>query len=182
MLFLVRHAHADYGPDEMRSLSPSGAAAALRVADVLFDRKISSIVSSPYRRAVETVQPLADRLGLSIEIDQDLRERQLAAGAVGDFQRRVEETWLDFELAHLGGESNAAAQARVNAAIGRIANAAAGRNIAIATHGNALALFLRTIDPAVDYAFWARLSFPDIYSVDTRRADGWSFERVWREA
>ena len=63
MLFLVRHAHSDYGPDEMRALSESGQRAAQRVADLLEDRGVAVIVSSPYTRAVQTVQPLADRLG-----------------------------------------------------------------------------------------------------------------------
>ena len=64
MLFLVRHAHSDYGPDEMRPLSESGHRAAQRVADLLEDRGVAMIVSSPYTRAVQTVQPLAGRLGL----------------------------------------------------------------------------------------------------------------------
>jgi 2,3-bisphosphoglycerate-dependent phosphoglycerate mutase len=180
MLFLIRHAEAAYIPDETRGLTPSGTAAALRVAELLLDREITVIVSSPYQRAIDTVRPLAGRLGIAIDIDDDLRERQLAAGAVDDFERRVEETWMDFDLVHPGGESNTAAQARVSAAIGRIADAAGKRNVAIATHGNALALFLRTIDPAVDYAFWARMSFPDVFAVDTGVESNWSYYRLWR--
>ena len=180
MLYLVRHAHADYSPDETRSLSEQGRKAAVRVADLLRDRDVSAIVSSPYRRAVETVQPLADRLGLPVQVDPDLRERQLSTGPLDDFRRLVEATWRDFDLTYQGGESSAAAQARISTAIRAIAASSGGRNVVIASHGNALALFLRTLDAHIDFAFWARMSMPDIYAVDIR--DVWSYQRVWLEA
>jgi 2,3-bisphosphoglycerate-dependent phosphoglycerate mutase len=179
MIFLVRHAHSDYSPDEMRGLSESGRAAALRVADLLACEHVAMIVSSPYRRAVETVQPLADRLGVSIAIEDDLRERRLSAGPVEDVRAAIEATWRNFDFAHPGGESSSTAQERVSRAIGRIVEDARDRNVVIASHGNALALFLRTIDPAVGFAFWSRMSLPDVFSVDVSR-DPWSYQRLWR--
>ena len=179
MLYLVRHAHADYSPDETRSLSESGRKAAVRVADLLLDRDVSAIVSSPYRRAIETVQPLADCLGLPVQIDADLRERHLSTGTLDDFRGSVEASWRDFDLTYRGGESSAAAQARVSTAIRAIAETSGGRNVVIASHGNALALFLRTLDAQVDFEFWARMSLPDVYAVDIRGV--WSYRRVWSE-
>lgn len=179
MLFLVRHAHAHYRPDESRGLSEDGWRAAHRVADSLDGHGIAWIVSSPSTRAVQTVQPLADRLGLHIHLDPDLRERLLSTGPVDDFERCVEATWEDFDLAHPGGESNAAAQARVTRAIRRIARSAGDRHVAIATHGNVLALFLRTLDPSVGFGFWARMSMPDVYAVDAPAGAAWSYRRAW---
>ena len=181
MLFLVRHAHSDYGPDEMRSLSESGHRAAGRIADLFEDRGIAMIVSSPYTRAVQTVQPLADRIGVSIDVDPDLRERHLSAGPLGDFQRCLEATWSDFDLAYPGGESSAIAQARVSRAVRRVVDSAGDRHVLVASHGNALALFLRTIDPAVDFQFWARMSTPDVYAVAPQRDTTWSHHRLWSE-
>ena len=57
----------------------------------------------------------------TIEIDSDLRERHLSAGPLDDFTAALEATWRDFDLVHAGGESSAAAQARVSRAIRRIA-------------------------------------------------------------
>jgi 2,3-bisphosphoglycerate-dependent phosphoglycerate mutase len=177
MLYLIRHAHAPYEPDETRGLSVEGRAAADRVAELLAGAGIGSIHSSPYTRAIETVQPLADRLGLPVAIHEDLRERRLAHGPVDDFRAAVAATWRDFALVHPGGESSAAAQARVAAAIHGIA-AASDAPVAIASHGNALALFLRTLDASVDYAFWSRMTVPDVFAVD-RSARPWAFQRLW---
>jgi 2,3-bisphosphoglycerate-dependent phosphoglycerate mutase len=179
MLFLVRHAHSDYGPDEMRALSASGHRAAQRIADLLQDRAIGLIVSSPYTRAVQTVQPLADRLGISIQVDADLRERHLSAGPLDEFQRRLEATWRDFDLAYPGGESSTAAQARVSRAIRRIVESAGNRNVVVASHGNALALFLRTIDSTIDFQFWSRMSMPDVYAVAPQNDTAWSYQRIY---
>jgi broad specificity phosphatase PhoE len=180
MLYLVRHAHSVYGPDEMRELSPSGHEAAGRVADLLAGRGMSRIVSSPYTRAIQTVRPLAERLGLSIEIDANLRERLLCTEVLDDFHGPLERVWQDFEFAYPGGESSAAAQARVRKAIERIVEYSAGHSVAVASHGNALALFLRTLDPSVDFEFWMRMSTPDVYEVDVARP-GWAYRRLWRD-
>jgi 2,3-bisphosphoglycerate-dependent phosphoglycerate mutase len=104
----------------------------------------------------------------------------LALGRVADFNAAVEATWRDFAFAYPNGESNAAAQSRVSAAVTRIAAAHPGR-VAIASHGNAIALFLRTLDPAVDFAFWSRMSMPDIYEVTWPPGASPALRRVWSE-
>lgn len=181
MLYLVRHAHSVYTPDEMRELSPSGHEAAGRVAELLAGSGASRIVSSPYTRAIQTVQPLASRLGIEIEIETDLRERLLSTEVLDDFHGPLEKVWRDFEFAHPGGESSAAAQARVRKAIERIVGHSAGLSVAVASHGNALALFLKTLDPSVDFEFWKRMSMPDVYVVDLARPE-WSYHRIWGES
>jgi 2,3-bisphosphoglycerate-dependent phosphoglycerate mutase len=178
-LYLVRHAHSEYSPDEMRDLSAAGHADARRVADLLAHTDISRIVSSPYTRARQTVEPLAERLGLPVQIDLDLRERLLCTEALDDFKGHLEKVWRDFDLCLPGGESSAAAQARVRGAIERIVADADGRSVAIASHGNALALFLHTLDPTVDYSFWARMSLPDVYVLDANDRREWTYRRIW---
>ncbi len=68
----MRHAHAGSkegwdGDDRRRPLSERGRAEALAVADALAAYAPARIVSSPYARCVDTVQPLALRLGLGVE-------------------------------------------------------------------------------------------------------------------
>jgi 2,3-bisphosphoglycerate-dependent phosphoglycerate mutase len=189
-LYLVRHGHADWEPDEMRPLSPKGKADALRVADTLAPYPIRQIVSSPYRRAVQTLQPLADRLGLTIRVEPDLRERTLAAVPPGRnaFEQAVRATWADPAFAHPGGESNAAAQRRGVAVVQKLAESQGAQHIAIATHGNLLALILQHFapvfdDPAggtLDYAFWRTLTSPDIYRLTLNNDGAATSARLWR--
>jgi 8-oxo-dGTP diphosphatase len=78
-IFLVRHAKAGSrrawsGDDELRPLSKRGRAQARAVAKRLAGEGVTRIVSSPFVRCVETVAPLADKLGVEVERSDALAE------------------------------------------------------------------------------------------------------------
>ena len=78
-VYLVRHAKAGdrtkwNGPDEARPLSRKGQRQAEGLVDLLATRDIGRILSSPYLRCVQTVEPLATRLGLDVETVDSLAE------------------------------------------------------------------------------------------------------------
>ncbi|HZA77362.1 MAG TPA: histidine phosphatase family protein [Acidimicrobiales bacterium] len=78
-LYVVRHAHAGSrsawdGPDVERPLSRRGRKQAAGIADHLARVGVARLVSSPSFRCVESLQPLADRLGLSVDVDDRLLE------------------------------------------------------------------------------------------------------------
>ncbi|MDP9452035.1 MAG: histidine phosphatase family protein [Actinomycetota bacterium] len=76
---IVRHAKAgdrsDWdGPDELRPLSRKGAGQADALAELLAGAPLKRILTSRYRRCVQTVEPLAERLGLDVETAPALAE------------------------------------------------------------------------------------------------------------
>lgn len=78
-LLLVRHAVAvrrrDWaGPDDLRPLAPRGYRQADALSESLASYAVERILSSPYVRCLETVQPLAARLGLPVEPVAELAE------------------------------------------------------------------------------------------------------------
>lgn len=78
-VWVVRHAHAGdrsawKGDDSIRPLSDRGQAQAKAIAKRLRHAGIVRLVSSPARRCVETLAPLAERLGLEIETHPALAE------------------------------------------------------------------------------------------------------------
>ncbi len=86
-VYLVRHAHAGNragwrGEDADRPLSDRGHAQAVGLAHRLGVRGIERISSSPARRCIQTVEPLADELGLEIELDERLAEGAAVRGAL----------------------------------------------------------------------------------------------------
>ena len=74
-ILLIRHGENDslgkYLPGHLAfiHLNEAGKSQAFLVADSLKDIPITSIVSSPLERAVETAEPLAKMLGLTIDIE-----------------------------------------------------------------------------------------------------------------
>lgn len=78
-LYVVRHGHAGSrsaweGPDDDRPLSRRGHKQATAIADQLSGVGVSRLVSSPSMRCVQTLEPLADRLGLRVDADDRLLE------------------------------------------------------------------------------------------------------------
>lgn len=100
-LFLIRHAKAGsrqrwQGDDRLRPLSPAGARQAkglLAALEPLGASGIRRVVSSPYVRCIETVAPLAEQLGLEVEIADELAEGRAADGV------RVARRWLKEDVA-----------------------------------------------------------------------------------
>jgi phosphohistidine phosphatase SixA len=79
LLHLLRHAHAGdpqawAGDDDARPLSDKGQTQARRLARHLesIDFRADRIISSPKVRAAQTAEPVAERIGLSVVIDDRL--------------------------------------------------------------------------------------------------------------
>jgi 8-oxo-dGTP diphosphatase len=78
-LYVVRHAKAGVreawsGPDEERPLTRRGRKQALRLIDRFRGLDIQRILSSPFVRCIQTVEPLAEARGLPVEVATELRE------------------------------------------------------------------------------------------------------------
>jgi 2,3-bisphosphoglycerate-dependent phosphoglycerate mutase len=149
------------------------------VAELLAPFDVAAIYSSPARRAVETVEALADRVRLRPALIPDLRERELPVQPSGEFEDLVRASWLEPERAIPGGESLLVAQARGLHAVRTVLSRHRDRGVVVATHGNLLALVVNALDPACGSGFWRGLTFPDVYELrfNGSRFDG--MRRVW---
>jgi phosphohistidine phosphatase SixA len=83
---LLRHASAGDrgvwdGDDALRPLDARGRAQAVALRDELLARGVKRVVSSPYVRCTETVEPLARALGIEVELDDRLAEGAGSDGA-----------------------------------------------------------------------------------------------------
>lgn len=77
-LYYVRHAQPDYSihDDPTRPLTEKGMRDCALVTAFLTDKSIDRVFSSPYKRAVDTVQPFAAQAHLPVTLIGDLRERR----------------------------------------------------------------------------------------------------------
>lgn len=177
--YFVRHAHANWIPDENRPLSESGHKNAEWVADLMQSLPLQYIYSSPYRRAAQTVEPLANRLGLPILTLDDLRERDLAGEAVDDFEAAIKAVWHDPTFAHPDGESNQVAKQRGAQVMDYLYQKHPHDHVALASHGNLLALTLQHFDATIGYDFWQTMSMPDIYQATIVDNEMTGLQRLW---
>lgn len=78
-LYLVRHAKAgerldDLAIDRDRPLSKPGRRQADKIAEFFLDSKAEEIISSPYRRCIQTMKPAAEELSLNVDTREALAE------------------------------------------------------------------------------------------------------------
>ena len=114
----------------------------VRVAEVLCNYPIAGIFTSPYRRARQTVEPIAARLKIPLQVLPELHERKLGGAFEADFNSAVRATWRDPYFSHPGGESNAAAQERGVSVLGKIQEQYPGAQLVLFTLGNLMAMVM----------------------------------------
>ena len=155
-LLVIRHGHAE-GNAEHRFIGQTdvpldelGHFQAEALANRLRATPIDRIVSSDLRRAIDTITPLADHLGLSIERDPRLREisnGEWSGLLPAEISARWPDLWAAYrtgdDVARPGGEQWATVRERVVASARD--HAVPGGVIVLCTHGGA----------ALNLAMWA---------------------------
>lgn len=80
VVFLVRHGETEWNREEIFrgtvdvSLNATGMEQAGRICAALYGSGIDLVLSSPLKRAVETARPLADKLGTTVMVVDQLRD------------------------------------------------------------------------------------------------------------
>jgi 2,3-bisphosphoglycerate-dependent phosphoglycerate mutase len=169
-LVLVRHANSVVptpdGPDELtRPLQDSGLAQARDLVRELIALRPTAVLSSPYLRAVQTVQPTADALGLTVETRWDLREWDSGIGPTPDYVRHFSHSWDHPDECRPGGESMTAFSGRVVRALTAVASAYQGGVVLIGTHGTFAARTLAAAGHNVTWTFLKDMPMPAVYRV-----------------
>ena len=179
-LYFVRHAHSTYTPDEFgRPLSEKGKADAEEVTQFLKKENIDIVISSPYKRAIQTVESVAEFWGKEIIIEHEFKERILSKGPMENFELAITKVWNDPAYSWEGGESNITAQNRGVEATLKLLKRYKGRNIVIGTHGNIMVLIMNYFDSKYDFIFWKELDMPDIYKLTFDNVTLQGVRRIW---
>ncbi|MBQ7090955.1 MAG: histidine phosphatase family protein [Clostridia bacterium] len=160
-LLLIRHGESAHNHDKIFAgqidspLSETGEQQAERVCRYISEHyRIDAICASDLQRAVNTVRPLADALGLEVETYRGLRELDVGLWAGRSHKELAilfPENYQSFQadMAHGrcdGGESYAELYARATRTIREIAAKYEGKTIAVASHGGAIRCILAEWD------------------------------------
>ena len=176
-VLLVRHAApvtpspgASPEVDSERSLTDEGREAAVALAHQLKAMPIAAVYSSPYRRAIQTVEPLAAALELEITPRDDLAERWLADRIVNDDQwlDAYRRTWADLDFCPPGGESRRDTQDRALTLLEDLRRRHEGEVVVASTHGGLIGCLLRALDDDLSLEDVLRMPMPAIFSLKHR--------------
>ena len=152
-LYFVRHAQPNYRnhDDAGRELSPKGLIDRELVTAFLLDKGVTAVLSSPYRRAVETVRHFADTVRLPVIHMSEFREREVAAEWIDDFDGFCRQQWANFDFRLPGGECLREVQERNISGVNRVLRDYAGQRVVIGGHGTSIAAVLNHYTPSFGY-------------------------------
>ncbi|VTS39079.1 phosphoglycerate mutase family protein [Streptococcus equi subsp. zooepidemicus] len=152
-VYFIRHAEPNYQNhnDVTRELSEHGIRVSQDLVRQLAEVSIDAFYSSPYKRSIDTIAPLAASREKKIKLVDDLRERKLADAWIEDFVGTAKRQWDDFTFKLPTGESLQEVQARNIAALNRILKESRGKAVVIGTHGTALSTIINYYQP--DFGF-----------------------------
>ena len=158
-VYFIRHAEPDFSirEDAIRPLSAKGKMDAESLVGLFADIPVDHVYASPFKRAVDTVRPLADLRGLTMEMVEDFRERKVDSGWIEDFHSFARRQWADFQYKLTDGECLAEVQSRNVGALSEVLKRHPGGSIVIGTHGTALSAILQHYDPEYGYDWFERI-------------------------
>jgi len=160
-IYLVRHCEAE-GQSAEAQLTERGNHQALDLSAFFHSIQVDRIISSPYKRARQSIEPLALCLNLEIENDHRLTERVLSSENLPNWFEKLKATFTDMDLTFEGGESSRAAMKRIVAVTEEVFQSDA-INTVIVTHGNIMSLLLKHYQKDVGFTDWCNLSNPDVF-------------------
>ncbi|MBT9779503.1 histidine phosphatase family protein [Clostridium sp. MCC353] len=152
-VYFIRHAEPNYAnhSDRERELTEKGLKDRKKVTDYLDDKNIEVVLSSPYKRSIDTVKDFADKHSLVIECISDFRERRVDSVWIEDFDAFCKAQWSDFGYRLSDGETLGEVQMRNINALKVVLNKYKDKNVVIGSHGTALSTIINYFDNSFGY-------------------------------
>jgi broad specificity phosphatase PhoE len=150
LVLVVQHGEKARLPGDPGLTEAGHVEAATTAAWLHSAQAVTRVVSSPARRAVETAEPIAERYGLEVSVDDRLRERMnwegAADGTLDEFLAEWSRASEDRSFVPRGGDSSQQAADRFIAALNELADEAnPGEQLVVVAHGGVTVDALRTL-------------------------------------
>lgn len=152
-VYFVRHAEPDLSNhnDLTRDLTPKGIKDRKFLIDYFKNKKLDVAFSSPFKRAIRTIEPVAKSRNLKINQISEFCERKIGDEWISNFHEYCQKQWFDFDYKLENGESLNDTQKRNINALKNILAHYPDKNIIIGSHGTAIGTIINYFDKSFDY-------------------------------
>ncbi|MDC7971811.1 MULTISPECIES: histidine phosphatase family protein [Bacillus] len=184
-IYMVRHGESPKleGNERTRGLTEKGSLDAHRVTDILKTEGIDTFISSPYKRAVLTIEKAADFYEKEIVVYENLKECMFSNEdqIISDKEvyPLVKKMFVNQDFTLTEGESYADCQRRVVKVLKEILMDFRGQKIVVGTHGLVMTLMMNYFDKQYGFEFLMHTSKPDIYKLEFKDEQFMNVERLW---
>ena len=184
-IYMVRHGESPKleGNERTRGLTEKGSLDAHRVTDILKTEGIDTFISSPYKRAVLTIEKSADFYEKEVVVYENLKECMFSNEdqIISDKEvyPLVKKMFVNQDFTLTEGESYADCQRRVVKVLKEILMDFRGQKIVVGTHGLVMTLMMNYFDKQYGFEFLMHTSKPDIYKLEFKDEQFMNVERLW---
>ncbi|EPC8418414.1 MULTISPECIES: histidine phosphatase family protein [Bacillus cereus group] len=184
-IYMVRHGESSKleGSERTRGLTEKGSLDAHRVTDILKTEGIDTFISSPYKRAMLTIEKTANFYEKEILIYENLKECMFSSGdqVISDKEvyPLVKKMFSNPDCTLMEGESYKDCQRRVVKVLKEILMDFQGQKIVIGTHGLVMTLMMNYFDKQYGFEFLIHTSKPDIYKLEFNDEQLLNVKKLW---
>tara|TARA_S200000501_G_scaffold259970_1_gene243986 strand:- start:56 stop:658 length:603 start_codon:yes stop_codon:yes gene_type:complete len=169
-LYLIRHGKAAMeGSDRERVLDSDGIIQATslckKIKTQFQDQKIR-IISSPFKRAMQTIEKLSQDMAADIEKSQSLEEINIGKDQNLSKHQIIEKMWSDKNFKVQNGSSQSEHIDKIKDELNQILDDFYKNdyNLILISHGNSIGIILKYfLDTDFTFNDWKKISMPDMY-------------------
>ncbi len=186
-IYMIRHCESPKlgGSEERRGLTRKGKIDASKLTTLLRNEDIEVFISSPYTRALLSIEELATESGKEILLCENFKECTFSKGdkVVPNEQvyPLVKKMFSNHEYAILGGETYNQCLDRAIFGLERVLRNFKGKRIAISTHGFVMTIMIRNFIKHIGFDFLMETTKPDVFLLKFDGMTVTEFTRIWRE-
>ena len=171
-LYLIRHGKASMeGADRERTLDEDGIIQATSLCNKIrnqFKDKRIRLISSPFRRAVQTIEKLSEDFQADIEKNSSLEEIKIGKDENITKHQIIEKMWSDENFKVSNGSSQLEHVNQIKSELNKILKDFYENeyNLILVSHGNSIGIILKYfLNQKFTFDDWKNISMPDMYSV-----------------
>jgi len=172
-LYLIRHGKAAMeGSDRERVLDSDGiiqANSLCKKMKIQFQDQKIRIISSPFKRAMQTIEKLSQDMSASIEKSQSLEEINIGKDQNLSKHQIIEKMWSNENFKVKNGSSHSEHVKIIREELDKIfSNFYKGNyNLILVSHGNLIGIILKYfLNIKFTFDNWKKITMPDMYSLD----------------
>jgi Fructose-2,6-bisphosphatase len=187
LIYFVRHGESPKteGNERTRGLTDKGLSDARNITELLKNERIDIFISSPYRRAILTIEDAAMAENKEVIVFEDLRELVFIGGDKiypdSGLHSLVTRMYSNQDFYLPGGESITCCLDRAVTVFRSILTKYKGKKIVIGTHGLIMTLIMGYYDPQFNLEFLMKTSKPDIYRMEFKDEILLEMKRIWKD-
>jgi len=184
-LYLIRHGKASMeGSDRERILDNDGKIQATSLCKKIkeqFQNQKIRIISSPFKRAMQTIEKLSSDMSINIEQSDSLEEIRIGKDENLSKHQIIEKMWSDENFKVKNGSSQSEHVKMIKQNIDKILGEFYQNdyNLILVSHGNSIGIILKYfLNTNFTFNDWKKISMPDMYCLEfDKKNDVVNFKR-----